>query len=152
MLAAKRSFEDEDMSGGTERWEHRHPTESDAEAKPEKRRRSGAYRKPRPPRHAIPPAFIQLSPALQSELRKLQPVATRGTAVSKAEWDSPRLRSSGSKWMTAMKMRRRKHRSARKKTQLEISQSQHQPQVRRLKGGVRPFGSRVHRAQTFRIR
>ena len=32
-------------------------------------------------------ALSQLSPALQSELKKLQQVATRGSGVSKAEWD-----------------------------------------------------------------
>ena len=62
-------------------------TETDADIVPEKRRRRGAHHKPRPPRKNNPPATIQLSLALQSELKKLQQVAARGSGVSKAEWD-----------------------------------------------------------------
>ena len=43
-------------------------TESDAEVVPERRRGQGTYHKPRPPRKKNPLAFIQLSPALQSDL------------------------------------------------------------------------------------
>ena len=43
-------------------------------------------RKPRAPRKRPPPADIQLSPALQSELRKLQHAAARGSSASAAEW------------------------------------------------------------------
>ena len=69
----------------TERLEHRHrlkvmqilcTTSADAEeltANQENRVRTN------------PPAFVQLSPALQSELKKLQHVATAGPGVSKAE-------------------------------------------------------------------
>ena len=67
VLAANRSHEDGDTSGG--------------EFVPEKRRRGGAYHKPKPPTKQHPQAVIQLSPALQSELRKLQQVATRGAGV-----------------------------------------------------------------------
>ena len=38
------------------------------------------------PRKKPPPAYIQLSPALQSELRKLQHAAARGSSASAAEW------------------------------------------------------------------
>ena len=61
-------------------------TESVAESTPEKRRRPGAHHKPRPPRSNNPRAFIQVSPALQSELRKLEHVDLRGAGVSIAEW------------------------------------------------------------------
>ena len=60
-------------------------TESDADVVPEKRRRRGAYHKPRPPRKNNPLAFIQLSPALQSECKKLQQVGTKGSGLSNAE-------------------------------------------------------------------
>ena len=43
-------------------------------------------RKPRVPRKRPPPAYIQLSPALQPELRKLQHAAARGSSASAAEW------------------------------------------------------------------
>ena len=38
------------------------------------------------PRKRPPPAYVQLSPALQSELRKLQHAAARGSSASAAEW------------------------------------------------------------------
>ena len=41
---------------------------------------------PRVPRKKPPPAYSQLSPALQSELRKLQHAAARGSSASAAEW------------------------------------------------------------------
>ena len=53
---------------------------------PAKHSRRGAPRKPRVPRMKPPPAYIQLSPALQSELRKLQHAAARGSSASAAEW------------------------------------------------------------------
>ena len=55
-----------DMTDGTEE------TITDPEEVPAKRSRRGVPRKPRVPRKKPPPACIQLSPALQSELRKLQ--------------------------------------------------------------------------------
>ena len=61
-----------DMTEGTEE------TITDPEEVPAKRSRRGAPRKPRVPRKKPPPAYIQLSPALQSELRKLQHAAARG--------------------------------------------------------------------------
>ena len=51
-------------------------TESDADVLHEKRRRREAHHKPRPPRKINRTAFIQLSQALQSELKNLQQVAT----------------------------------------------------------------------------
>ena len=55
-----------DMTEGTEE------TSTDPEEVPAKRSRRGVPRKPRVLRNKPPPAYIQLSPALQSELRKLQ--------------------------------------------------------------------------------
>ena len=69
-----------DMTVGTEE------TITDPEEVPAKRSRRGAPRKPRVPRKKPPPAYIQLSPALQSELRKLQHAAARGSSASAAEW------------------------------------------------------------------
>ena len=51
-----------------------------------KRSRRGVPRKPRVPRKKPLPAYIQLSPALQLELRKLQHAAARGSSASAAEW------------------------------------------------------------------
>ena len=50
-----------------------------------KRTRRGVPRKPRLTRKKPPPAYIQLSPALQSELRKLQHAAARGSSASASE-------------------------------------------------------------------
>ena len=69
-----------DMTEGTEE------TITDPEEVPAKRSRRGVLRKPRVPRKKPPPAHIQLSPALQSELRKLQDAAARGSSASAAEW------------------------------------------------------------------
>ena len=69
-----------DMTEGTEE------TITDPEEVPAKRSRRGAPRKPRAPRKKPPPAYIQLSPALQSKLRKLQHAAARGSSASAAEW------------------------------------------------------------------
>ena len=68
------------MTEGTEE------TLTDPEEVPAKRTRRGVPRKPRVPRKKPPPAYIQLSPALQSELRKLQHAAARGSSASAAEW------------------------------------------------------------------
>ena len=85
VLASKRSHEDDDKSDGESDGTSGTlaSTESDADVVPEKVRRRRAYHKPRPPRKKNPPAFIQLSPPLQSELKKLQQVATRGSGVSR---------------------------------------------------------------------
>ena len=68
------------MTEGTEE------TITDPEEVPAKRSRRGAPRKPRVPRKKPPPAYIQLSPALQSELSKLRHAAARGSSASAAEW------------------------------------------------------------------
>ena len=52
----------------------------------QKRTRRGVPRKPRVPRKKPPPAYSQLSLALQSELRKLQLAAARGSSASASEW------------------------------------------------------------------
>ena len=67
------------MTEGTEE------TITDPEEVPAKRSRRGAPRKPRVPRKKPPPAYIQLSPAMQSELRKLRHAAARGSSASAAE-------------------------------------------------------------------
>ena len=69
-----------DMTEGTEE------TITDPEEVPAKSSRRGVPRKPRVPRKKPPPAYIQLSPALRSELRKLQHAAARGSSASAAEW------------------------------------------------------------------
>ena len=69
-----------DMTEGTEE------TITDPEEVPAKRSRRGAPRKPRVPRKKPPPAYIQLSAALQSELSKLQHATGRGSSASAAEW------------------------------------------------------------------
>ena len=69
-----------DMTEGIEE------TITDPEEVPAKRSRRGVPRKPRVPRKKPPPAYIQLSPALQSELRKLQRAAARGSSASAAGW------------------------------------------------------------------
>ena len=68
-----------DMTEGTEE------TITDPEEVPAKSSRRGVPRKPRAPRKRPPPAHIQLSPALPSELRKLQHAAARGSSASAAE-------------------------------------------------------------------
>ena len=88
VLAAKRSHEDDDTSGGESDGSSGTSVESDADVVLEERRRRGAYHKPRPPRHKNQLPFMQLGPALQSELKKLHHVATRGSVVAKAEWDN----------------------------------------------------------------
>ena len=69
-----------DMTEGTEE------TITEPEEVPAKRSRSGVPSKPRVPRKKPPPAYIQLSPALQSELRKLQHAGAGGSSASAAEW------------------------------------------------------------------
>ena len=69
-----------DITEGTEE------TITDPEEVPPKRSRRGAPRKPRVPRNKPPPAYTQLSPALQSELRELQHAAARGSSASTTEW------------------------------------------------------------------
>ena len=69
-----------DMTDGTEE------TNTDPEEVPAKRSRRGVPRKPRVPRKKPPQAYIQLSPALQSESRKLQHAAARGSSASAAQW------------------------------------------------------------------
>ena len=68
-----------EMSDGTEE------TITDPEQAPAKRTRRGVPRNPRVPRKKPPLAYIQLSPALQSELRMLQHAAVRGSKASAAD-------------------------------------------------------------------
>ena len=68
------------MTEGTEE------TITDLEEVPAKRSRRGVPRKPKVQRKKPPPAYIQVSPALQSELRRLQHAVARGSSASAAEW------------------------------------------------------------------
>ena len=61
-------------------------TFTDPDEAPTKCIRRGVPIKPRIPRKKPPPAKIQMSLALQSELRKLQHAAARGSSASAAEW------------------------------------------------------------------
>ena len=73
-MAAKRSHEDDDTSSGESDGTSGSSasTESVVIAVPEKRRRRGAFHKPR---KNNPLAFIQLGPALHSELNMMQQVS-----------------------------------------------------------------------------
>ena len=83
---SKRGGDSEETGTESDMTEKTEDTMTDAEEVPAKRSRRGAPRKPRVPRKKPPPAYIQLSPALQSELRKLQHAAARGLSASAAEW------------------------------------------------------------------
>ena len=60
-------------------------TFTDPDEAPAKRTRREVPGKPRALRKKPPRAHIQLSPALQSDLRKLQHAAARGSSASAAE-------------------------------------------------------------------
>ena len=83
---SKRGRDSEETGTESDMTEGTVETITDPEEIPAKRSRRGAPRKPRVPRKKPPPAYIQLSPALQSELRKLQHAAARGSSASAAEW------------------------------------------------------------------
>ena len=86
MWTLKRGRECEETGTESEMTDGTEETITDPEEAPAKRTRRGVPRKPRIPRKKPPPACIQLSPALQSELRKLQHAAPRGSSASAAEW------------------------------------------------------------------
>ena len=77
---SKRGRDSEETGTESEMTEGTEETVTDPEEVFAKRTRRGVPTKPRPP-----PAKIQLSPALQSELRKLQHAAARGSSASAAE-------------------------------------------------------------------
>ena len=77
MWTSKRGRDSEETGTESEMTEGTEETVTDPEEVP---------RKPRVPRKKPPPAYIQLSPALQSELRKLQHAAARGSSASAAGW------------------------------------------------------------------
>ena len=79
-VKVKRQRTESEMTDGTE------VTITDLEEALAKRTRRGVPRKPKNPRKKAPPAYILLSLALQSELRKLEHVAARGSSASAAEW------------------------------------------------------------------
>ena len=82
---SKEGRESEETGTESELIDGTEETITDPEEVPAKRTRRGVPRKPRAPRKKPPPAYIQLSPALQSELRKLQHAAARGSSASAAE-------------------------------------------------------------------
>ena len=83
---SKRGRESEERGTESDMTEGTEETITDPEEVPAKRSRRRVPRKPRVPRKKTPPAYIQSSPALQSELRKLQYAAARGSSASAAEW------------------------------------------------------------------
>ena len=83
---SKRGRDSEETGTESEMTDETEETFTDPDEAPTKRTRRGAPRKPRAPRKKPPPAYIQLSPAMQSELRKLQHACARGSSASAAEW------------------------------------------------------------------
>ena len=83
---SKRGRDSEETGTESDMTEGIEETITDPEEVLAKRSRRGVPRKPRVPRKKPPPSYIQLSPALQSELRKLQHAAARGSSASAAEW------------------------------------------------------------------
>ena len=83
---SKRGRDSEETGTESEMTEGTEETITDPEEVPAKRTRRGVPRKPRVPRKRPPPAYIQWSRALQSELRNLQHAAARGSSASAAEW------------------------------------------------------------------
>ena len=82
---SKRGRDSEETGIESEMTEGTEETITYPEEVPAKRTRRGVPRKPRVPRKKPPPAYIQLSPALQSELRNLQHAAARGSSAPAAE-------------------------------------------------------------------
>ena len=83
---SKRGRESEETGTESEMTDETEETFTDPDEAPTKRTRRGVPRTPRAPRKKPPPAYVQLSPALQSELRKLQHAIARGSSASAAEW------------------------------------------------------------------
>ena len=83
MWTSKRGRDSEETGTESDMTEGTEETTADLEEVLAKRSRREV---PRKPRKKPPPAYIQLSPALQSELRKLQHATARGSSASAAEW------------------------------------------------------------------
>ena len=81
---SKRGRDSEETGTESEMTDETEETFTDPDEAPTKRTRRGVPRKPNAPRKKPPPAYIQLSPAMQSELRKLQHACARGSSA--AEW------------------------------------------------------------------
>ena len=86
MWTSKRGRDSEETGSESDMTEGTEETITDPEEVLAKRSRRGVPRKQRVPRKKPPPAYVQFSPALQSELRKLQHAAARGSSASAAEW------------------------------------------------------------------
>ena len=82
---SKRGKDSEETGTESEMTVRTEETTIDPEEVTAKSTRRGVPRKPRVPRKKPPRAYIQLSPAWQSELRKLQHAAARGSSASAAE-------------------------------------------------------------------
>ena len=82
---SKRGRDSEETGTKSEMTDGTEETITDPEEVSAKRTLRGVPRKPRVPRKKPPPAYIQVSPALQSELRKLQHACARGSSASAAE-------------------------------------------------------------------
>ena len=83
---SKRGRDSEETGTESEMTEGTEETITDPAEVLAKRTRRGVPRKPKIPRKKPLPAKIQLSPALQSEVRKLKHAAARGSSASAAEW------------------------------------------------------------------
>ena len=87
MMCGPRNEEESEENGTeSEMTEGIEETITDLEGVLAKRTRRELPRKPSVPRTRPPPAYIQLSLTLQSELRKLQHAAARGSSASAAGW------------------------------------------------------------------
>ena len=89
----KRGRESEETGTESEMTEGTEETITDPEEALAKRTIRGVPRKPSAPRKRPPPAYIQLSPALQSELRKLQHAAASAAECCFLTRDQDRWRS-----------------------------------------------------------
>ena len=86
MWTSKRGRDSEETGTESDMTEGTEETITDPEEVPAKRTRRGVPRNPSSEKETTPPAYIQLSPMLQSEQRKLQHAAARGSSASAAEW------------------------------------------------------------------
>ena len=83
---SKRGRDSEETGTESEMTEGTQEKITDPEEVAAKRSWRGVQRKPKVAIKKPPSAYIQLSPALQSQLRKLQHAAARGSLASAAEW------------------------------------------------------------------
>ena len=82
----KRGRDSEETGTESEMTDETEETFTDPDEAPTKRTRRKVPKKQGAPRKKPPPAYVQLSPAFQSKLRKLQHACARGSSASAAEW------------------------------------------------------------------